>query len=128
MFSDLITAIEKISKTDNNKEFFLRVKPVVDIYETNEAVIIRAEMPNVAKDDLRVQVNNRILHIQGKKQSIPEQGEFIWRETSDVIYERFFELQDDLDQENIKASYEAGILKITLPKKAEAQPKKIEIK
>jgi len=128
MFSDLITAIEKISKTDNNKEFFLRVKPVVDIYETNEAVIIRAEMPNVAKDDLRVQVNNRILHIQGKKQSTPEQGEFIWRETSDVIYERFFELQDDLDQENIKASYEAGILKITLPKKAEAQPKKIEIK
>lgn len=128
MFSDLITAIEKISKTDNNKEFFLRVKPVVDIYETNEAVIIRAEMPNVAKDDLHVQVNNRILHIQGKKQSIPEQGEFIWRETSDVIYERFFELQDDLDQENIKASYEAGILKITLPKKAEAQPKKIEIK
>ncbi len=128
MFSDLITAIEKVSKTDNNKEFFLRVKPVVDIYETNEAVIIRAEMPNVAKDDLHVQVNNRILHIQGKKQSIPEQGEFIWRETSDVIYERFFELQDNLDQEHIKASYEAGILKITLPKREEAQPKKIEIK
>lgn len=128
MFSDLITAIEKISKTDNNKEFFLRVKPVVDIYETNEAVIIRAEMPNVAKDDLYVQVKNRILHIQGKKQSIAEKGEFIWRETSDVIYERFFELQDNLDQENIKASYEAGILKITLPKKEDAQPRKIEIK
>lgn len=128
MFSDLITAIEKISKTDNNKEFFLRVKPVVDIYETNEAVIIWAEMPNVAKDDLYVQVKNRILHIQGKKQSMAEKGEFIWRETSDVIYERFFELQDNLDQENIKASYEAGVLKITLPKKEDAQPKKIEIK
>ncbi len=121
MFSDLITAIEKMSRIDNNKEFFLRVKPVVDVYETTDAVVVRAEMPNVAKDDLHVQVSNGILHIQGKKQSAPDEGEFIWRETSDVIYERFFELQDNLDQDYIKASYQAGILKIILPKKEEAR-------
>src|SRR4030043_1514735 len=117
MFSDFITAIERIKKMDNDKELFLRVKPAVDIYDTDHSVIVRAEMPNVDKRDLQVHIKNGILHIQGKRTSSFDNGQYLLRETSDVMYERFFELRENLDQEKIEASYQAGILKITLTKK-----------
>jgi HSP20 family protein len=127
MFSDFITAIERIKKMDDDKELFLRVKPAVDIYDTDHSVIVWAEMPNVDKRDLQVHIKNGILHIQGKRTSSFDNGQYLLRETSDVMYERFFELRENLDQDKIEASYQAGILKITLTKKEEALPKKIEI-
>jgi len=126
MFSDIITAIERIKKFDD-KDLLLRVKPAVDIYETDHSVIVWAEMPNVDKNDLQVQIKDGILHIQGKRMSSFDNGQYLLRETSDLMYERFFELRENIDQDTIEASYQAGILKITLTKKEEAQPKKIAI-
>jgi len=126
MFSDIITAIERIKKFDD-KDLFLRVKPTVDIYETDHSVIVWAEMPNVDKNDLQVYIKDGILHIQGKRMSSFDNGQYLLRETSDLMYERFFELRENIDQDTIEASYQAGILKITLTKKEEAQPKKIAI-
>ena len=126
MFSDIITAIERIKKFDD-KDLFLRVKPAVDIYETDHSVIVWAEMPNVDKNDLQVYIKDGILHIQGKRMSSFDNGQYLLRETSDLMYERFFELRENIDQDTIEASYQAGILKITLTKKVEAQPKKIAI-
>jgi HSP20 family protein len=127
MFSDIITTIERIKKFDHDKDLFLRVKPAVDIYETDHTLIVWAEMPNVDKKDLQVHIKNGILHIQGKRMSSFDNGQYLLRETSDVMYERFFELRENIDQDKIEASYQAGILKITLKKKEEAQPRKIEI-
>ena len=128
MFSDIITAIDKISQIGQENQLFPRVKPAVDIYETDQTIELWAEMPNVDKKDLHVHLNNGVLHIQGKRSSSVNKEQYLLRESSDVIYERFFELRENLDPKKIEASYQAGILKITLAKREEAQPQKISIK
>jgi HSP20 family protein len=128
MFSDIITAIDKISQIEQENRIVQRVKPAVDIYETDQAIVLWAEMPNVDKKDLHVQIDNSILHIKGKRSSSLDKGQYLLRESSDVSYERFFELRENLDPKKIEASYQAGILKITLTKREETQPKIIAIK
>jgi len=127
MFSDIHTQIERRNKLNRENGYLIKVKPVVDIYETDHAIVILAEMPRVEKKDLHIQVEKGILHIQGKRQTNAPEGEYILRETTDVIYERFFELESNLDQENIKAAYHAGVLKITIGKSEQAKPRKIQI-
>ncbi|UCF65498.1 MAG: Hsp20/alpha crystallin family protein [bacterium] len=127
MFSDIYTQIERRNKSNADNGLLAKVKPVVDIYETENSIVILAEMPRVDKEDLHIQVEKGILHIRGKRQNSAPEGEYILRETADVIYERFFELENNLDPENIKAAYHAGVLKITIGKSEQAKPRKIEI-
>ena len=127
MFSNVYTSIEQRNKLNNENGYLMKVKPVVDVYETPQAVIILAEMPKVEKKDLSINIEKGVLQIQGKRENKLVEGDYLLRETADVIYERFFELEDNLDQEAIEASYSAGILKITVAKKEQAKPRKIEI-
>jgi HSP20 family protein len=127
MFSDIHTGIEKRNMIYKENGYLMKVKPVVDVYETAHSVVILAEMPKVEKKDLRINIEKGVLHIQGKRENNLVEGDYLLRETSDVIYERFFELENNLDQESIEAHYSAGVLKITIAKKEEAKPRKIEI-
>ena len=127
MFSNVYTSIEQRNKINNENGYLMKVKPVVDVYETPHKVIILAEMPKVEKKDLSINIEKGVLQIQGKRENRLVEGDYLLRETADVIYERFFELEDNLDQEAIEASYSAGILKITIAKKEQAKPRKIEI-
>jgi HSP20 family protein len=128
MLSDIFTSIEKRNNISNQNGYSLKIKPVVDVYETSGNIALLVEMPQVEKSALKVEVENGILHIQGKKQNHMIEGELIYRESADVLYERLFELEDNLDTTQIQATYNAGVLKLTLPKREEAQPRKIEIK
>ena len=128
MFSDIFTSIEKRNNVSRQNGYSLKIKPVVDVYETSGNIVLLVEMPQVEKSALKVEVENGILHIQAKKQNNITEGELIYRESADVLYERLFELEDNLDTTQIQASYNAGVLKLTLPKREEAQPRKIEIK
>jgi HSP20 family molecular chaperone IbpA len=128
MFSDIFTNIEKRSDIAKKNGFSLKVKPVVDVYETKDSIILLVEMPQVDKSVLKVEIENGILHIEGKKQDSPTEGQLIYRESADVLYERYFEIEENLDSNRIEASYNAGVLKLSLPKKEEAQPRKIQIK
>lgn len=128
MFSDIFTSIEKRNNVSRQNGYSLKLKPVVDVYETSGNIVLLVEMPQVEKSALKVEVENGILHIQAKKQNNITEGELIYRESADVLYERLFELEDNLDTTQIQASYNAGVLKLTLPKREEAQPRKIEIK
>ena len=127
MFSNVYTSIEQRNKINHENGYLMKVKPVVDVYETPHAVIILAEMPKVEKKDLSINIEKGVLRIQGKRENKLVEGDYLLRETADVIYERFFELEDNLDQEAIEASYNTGILKITIAKKEQAKPRKIEI-
>ncbi len=127
MFSDKNIVRSEV-KRDLEKPELLKIKPAVDIYETKDSVVILAEMPNVDRKNLNVQVKDGLLYIRGLRNTVPHKGEFILRETRDVQYERIFELGDDLDPDKISASYKYGILEVTVGKKEKAQPKVIEIK
>jgi len=128
MFSDNMIRTDKKQGTEISKrDVLLRVKPLVDIYETENDIVVMLEMPNVKKDGLRVQVENGFLHITGRRENEQIQGEYIFRETRDVLFERIFELEDNLDTNRISASYELGVLKVSIGKKEKAKPRVIEV-
>jgi len=106
----------------------LKRKPVVDIYETNDSVVLIAEMPNVNKSDIQVEVVDGKLHLSGKRSPEKIDGEILLRESKDFVYERFFALDNSLDLERITASYNLGVLKVEIRKNEKAMPRNIQIR
>ncbi|MEJ2048887.1 MAG: Hsp20/alpha crystallin family protein [Calditrichota bacterium] len=127
MFSDVHTGIQKRENKNLGNTELIRVKPLVNVLETENSVILLAEMPGVRKSDLNVKVENGLLKIEGRKVNREEQGNYIYRETHDIQYHRTFELEKNLDLQKIEASYNLGILKVVIAKKEIAKPRVIEI-
>ena len=103
------------------------VTPPVDIYETQEGLVVLADLPGVAKDGLDVRVENSLLTIRGKTHHNVA-GEFNYREYDLVNFFRQFELNERVDQQKISAELKNGVLTLHLPKAEEAKPRKIDIR
>jgi HSP20 family protein len=103
--------------------------PAVDITEEADAIKITAEVPGVRPEDVKISVENNILTIQGSKQQVAEERtERVHRyERTYGAFERSFTLPATVDANNIKASYEHGVLTVTLPKVEKAKPRQIEV-
>jgi HSP20 family protein len=104
--------------------------PSVDIAETDSEYVIKAEIPEVDKKDVKVTVQDGYLSIQGeRKQEKEEKGKRFHRvERAYGSFLRSFELPDDVDQEKVKAEFKEGMLIVHLPKTEQAKAKTIEIK
>lgn len=100
--------------------------PPVDIYETSESLVLIADLPGVAKEDLNLRVDNNVLTLQGKS-SHAASGEAIYREYELVNFFRQFELSEQVDQEKIAADFKQGVLTLQLPKVEKAKPRQIEV-
>lgn len=103
------------------------VTPPVDIYETAEGLIVKADLPGVGKENLDVRVENNLLTIRGKSANVTP-GEPIYREYELVNFFRQFELNEKVDQARISADLKHGVLTLQLPKAEEAKPRKIDVK
>ncbi len=103
------------------------ITPPVDIYETADGLVVKADLPGVAKEGLDVRVENSLLTIRGKA-SHAAPGDPIYREYGLVNFFRQFELNERVDQSKISAELTHGVLTLNLPKAEEAKPRKIEIK
>jgi HSP20 family protein len=101
--------------------------PPVDIYETSESLVLIADLPGVAKEDLDLRVDNNVLTLQGKA-SHAASGEAIYREYELVNFFRQFELSEQVDQEKIAADFKQGVLTLHLPKVEKPKPRQIEVK
>jgi len=98
----------------------------VDIYETEKAYVLLADMPGVATDGLDVEAERNTLVIRGRVERPavpPDNQEF---ELAD--YQRAFTLTEDLDTEGITATLRDGVLRVEIPKSPKLQPKKIPVK
>ncbi|MDZ7343084.1 MAG: Hsp20/alpha crystallin family protein [candidate division KSB1 bacterium] len=104
--------------------------PKVDVSETKEHFIVRAELPGLKKDEVKLTLENNVLTLSGEKRDERKQdeGNYRWRESRYGKFERSFRLTDGIDRNNITADYKDGVLTITLPKTKEAQSKEIEIR
>jgi HSP20 family protein len=104
--------------------------PRVDIAETDKAFEIKAEIPEVNKEDVKVTVHNGVLTIQGeRKQEKEEKGKKFHRvERYYGNFTRSFTLPDNVDETKISASFKDGVLNIQIQKIVEAKPKSIEVK
>ncbi len=104
--------------------------PRVDIAETDKEFLIKAELPEVNKEDVKVDVNNGVLTLHGeRKQEKEEKGKKFHRiERCYGSFTRSFTLPENVDQANINASFKDGMLNIHLQKTEVKAPKAIEIK
>jgi HSP20 family protein len=102
------------------------VTPPVDIYETGEGLVVKADLPGVAKENLDVRVENNLLTIRAKSAHVAP-GEPIYREYELVNFFRQFELNERVDQAKISADLKHGVLTLKLPKAEEAKPRKIDV-
>ena len=103
--------------------------PAVDIYEDPQKVVLKLEVPGVDQKDLDVRVENQTLTVKGERKFEAEEKEqnFHRIERRYGNFYRAFTLPNTVDTENVAASYNAGVLKLELKKKPEAQPKQIPI-
>lgn len=103
------------------------VTPPVDIYETTDGLVVKADLPGVAKEGLDVRVENGLLTIRGKAAHVAP-GDPVYREYELLNFYRQFELNERVDQNKISAELKHGVLTLQLPKAEEAKPRKIEVR
>lgn len=104
--------------------------PTVDITESVEEYLIKAELPEIKKEDVKITVQDGVLTIQGERQQEKEEkGKKLHRiERSYGRFVRSFEVPDDADESKIQANFDNGMLYLHVPKSATVKPKAIEVK
>ena len=103
--------------------------PAVDVYEDEHTVTLKIEVPGIDEKDIDVHVENNTLTVHGERKIEKEEKEENYRrvERQYGSFTRTFTLPPTVDTENVAAVYDKGVLKIALPKKAEAKPKQIKV-
>ncbi len=103
--------------------------PLIDMIDTNDAILVYAEIPGINKDDIKVKIHNDVLTISGerKEPELPEKANCIIREREFSKFMRSVRLPYPVDVNKVSAEYKDGILKITLPKKEEFKEKEIQV-
>ena len=103
--------------------------PPVDVYEDEHNVTLKIEVPGIDEKDIDVRIENNVLTVHGERKFEKEEKEENFRrvERQYGSFTRTFTLPNTVDAELVSANYEKGILKVTLPKKAEAKPKQIKV-
>jgi HSP20 family protein len=103
--------------------------PAVDVLESKDAYLIRAELPGMKREDIKVEVKDGALVLSGEtKTEKPAEGvEYRHVERAAAKFWRSFTLPEDANEEAIEASYKDGILEIRVAKREEAKPRQIQI-
>ena len=103
--------------------------PAVDVYEDEHDVTLKIEVPGIDEKDIDVRIENNTLTVHGERKIEKEEKEENYRrvERQYGSFTRTFNLPPTVDAEKVQADYDKGVLKITLPKKAEAKPKQIKV-
>ena len=103
--------------------------PPVDIYETEDAIVLKAELPGIDPKDVEVRVEDNTLYLKGERNYEKEVKEQNYHriERSYGSFARSFSLPNSISAEKVKAEYKDGLLTLTMPKREEAKPKTIKI-
>jgi HSP20 family molecular chaperone IbpA len=116
--------VQNREETRSNDKY---IRPAVNIIETEEGLVLTADIPGAAKESLDVNVEKGILTIAAPAQhTMP--GNTAYREFELANYYRQFSIPESLDHEKAKAEYVNGILTLRVPKASVAKPKRIEVK
>lgn len=104
--------------------------PAVDISETDDALMLYAELPGMTKDDVDITVENNLLSIRGERKFEKEdtQENFHRIERTYGTFSRSFTLPTNVRSDEVSASFQDGLLRIEVPKAEEAKPRKVAIK
>ena len=103
--------------------------PSVDIWETKDRIILKAELPGLDVEDIDVTISGELLTIKGEKKREAEEndGHCYCAERYFGFFQRAFQLATSVEADKVEASFDKGVLKVTLPKNKEAKKVEIEI-
>jgi HSP20 family protein len=103
--------------------------PAVDIYETANELVLKADLPDVDMKDIEIQLENSTLTLKGERifRKVEGEGGYHRIERSYGSFARYFTVPDTVETGKVKAEYRNGVLTVTLPKKELAKPKSIKI-
>jgi HSP20 family protein len=103
--------------------------PAIDILETPEAYVVKAELAGVHKEDVQITVENNVLSLKGERKFEKDETKENYHriERAYGAFARLFTLPTQVDHDHVEARFEQGVLTITVPKAAEAKPKQIDI-
>ncbi len=121
--NEIVKSQENIEQKTNNRAVAI---PLVDIYENEEAILLHADMPGVAKDRVSVNIDQGKLTLTGVRE-LRRDGAVQWDEIGEVEYQRTFSIPHTIDAGNVEAEFKEGVLKLILPKSASAKPRSVEI-
>lgn len=104
--------------------------PSVDIYENKDQVVLEAELPGMKPEDVNISIENNVLTIQGERkfEKKEEKDNYHRIERRYGSFTRSFTLPPTIDPERITAEFDNGVLRLTMVKREEAKPRRIEIK
>jgi HSP20 family protein len=103
--------------------------PAVDIYETPNELVVKADLPDVCEKDIDVRVENNLLAIRGERKfekSVSEEN-FLRIERTYGSFSRSFSLPNTVNAEAIGAEYKNGVLTVTLPKHVDSKPRQVKV-
>ncbi len=133
-FEDMISRYNRmlgLSPRSEGKDVFSRTDwaPAVDIKETDQAFTIEAELPGLAKEDVKVTVHDGVLSIEGERKHEEESKDRKHHRIERYYgsFKRRFTLPDNVDENSVKAAFKDGLLTLTVQKAEPAQPKAIEV-
>jgi HSP20 family protein len=123
LFEDAVTRLMSEPRTSRPWS------PAVDILETEDALVLRADLPDVKVEDVDVRVENNTLTLSGKRNFNKDENVKGWHriERSYGEFVRSFEVPSTVDTEKVAADYKNGVLTISLPKKEAAKPRQVKI-
>jgi len=103
--------------------------PPVDVYEDEHSIMLKVEVPGIDEKDIDIRLENNTLVVRGERKFEKEEKEENYHrvERRYGSFVRSFSLPNTVDTENVQATYDKGVLKIALAKKAEAKPKQIKV-
>ena len=137
-FRDIVTLREKMNRLfedavtargDDKDMISSTWTPSVDIYETENALVLTAEVPGVEENNVEIKIEDNTLTLKGERNFEKETNEDNYHriERSYGSFYRSFTIPRNVDQEKIKAEQDSGVLRITMPKKPESKPKTVKV-
>lgn len=103
--------------------------PAVDIYETADTIVMKAELPGVVREDIQIQINGNTLTLKGERRFAKDVQEesYLRIERAYGSFHRSFTLPASVQQDKVRALFKDGVLELSLPKAEESKPKRISI-
>lgn len=139
-FRDVMTLQERMNRlfdqtlsrtrTDDDEGLTASMwSPAVDIFETSDSIVMKAELPGVSRDNIDIQVQDNTLMLKGERKFEREVKEenYLRIERSYGAFQRAFNLPTVVRQDKIKAVFKDGVLEVTMPKADEAKPTQVKI-
>jgi HSP20 family protein len=125
LFDDPFFRIGRLADDDSRGMW----NPAVDLYEKDDHFVIKAELPGVDKNDIKVDLKDRVLTLSGERTHDNEVKEenYYRQERSYGKFQRVFRLPADVDSDKIKAEFKDGVLQVEVPKPEEKKAKQVTV-